>query len=202
MYIIRFVLVIFGLALFGSIYGQSPLYKTDSLKNFNRGFGYGAANLIEIASKNSSYRPQVYLDFTSKNSKGFYYRAGISLSYKRANQAGLIINEFVPTNITVGAEKHYYKKDFFFILGGDLFYSMSIRKSRLGPFQFDDYGVGVAPYIGAGYALRFDLSLFAQYEAGVGYFREFVGVGLVTQTTLALRFAAIRNLSFGIRHFF
>ena len=202
MYTIRIFLLSICLVFGVYSHGQNHLFKTDSLQNFSKGFGYGAANLIEIASKNSSYRPQIYLDFTSKTSKGFYYRAGISLSYKRVNQTGLIVNEFLPTNITIGAEKHYYHKDLYFVLGADLFYSMSVRKSRLGPFQFDDYGVGVAPYVGLGYALRNDLSLFTQYEAGVGYFREFVGVGLVTQTTLAVRFAPIRNLSFGVRHFF
>lgn len=205
MFIIRVVLIIgtiFFLSTFRGYKAQGNLYQTDSMQGYSKNFGYGVANLIEIASNNSGYRPQAYFDLSGKNSKNYFYRIGLSFSYRRNTQGTLPVNEIIPLNITFGAEKHYYRKNFYFVLGGDFFVSMSMRKARLGPFQFDDYGMGIAAYAGCGYALRRDLTLFTQFEPGIGYFREFVGVGTVARPTLAIRYAPMRNLSFGVRHFF
>jgi hypothetical protein len=181
---------------------QNSTNYSDTIGGFKQSFGYGVANLIEIASNNSGYRPQVYFDYARINSKGFYYRASISFSYRRFEQGNLFQHELIPFNITIGGEKYFYKQRFFFVLGADLFYSMSVRKSNLSPFQSDDFGVGIAPVLGTGFCLRENLSLFAQYEPGFGVFRSFVGVGNRTQATLTPRFAPMRNLSFGLRHFF
>ncbi len=183
-------------------WSQHDRYKTDSLSKFNRSFGYGISNLLEGITMSNAYRPQVYFDYAQYSSKKFFYRASISFNYSRSPQGNLTQHDFIPFNFTIGVEKHFYKNNFYFLVGGDLFYSMSLRKVRLSPFQGDDYGVGIAPYVGAGYALKENLSLFMQYEAGFGYFRDFVGIGNITRQTAVLRFAPLRNISLGLRHFF
>lgn len=185
-----------------TLWSQHDRYKTDSLSKFHRSFGYGVSNLLEGATMSNAYRPQVYFDYTQYSDKEFFYRVGISFNYSRRPQGNLTQHDFIPFNFTVGAEKHFYKNNFYFLVGGDLFYSMSLRKVRLSPFQGDDYGFGIAPYVGAGYALKENLSLFMQYEAGFGYFRDFVSIGNITRQTAVLRFAPLRNISLGLRHFF
>jgi hypothetical protein len=195
------LIVVFGLSIFNA-QSQNKINFSDTLNGFTQNLGYGVANLVEIISDNAGYRPQVYFDYARLSSKGFHYRAGVSFNYRRVAQGNVFQHEMIPFNIRIGGEKYFYKERFYFALGADLFYSMSVRKSNLSPFQGDDYGVGVAAVLGAGLCLRENLSLFTQYEPGVGLFRSFVGIGTRTQTTLTTRFAPIRNLSFGLRHFF
>lgn len=203
MFLIRRVQYIIAFLLFLNIANaQRSRDYSDTINGFKQNLGYGVANLAEIVSNNAGYRPQVYLDYARVNSNGFHYRVGISFNYRRVTQGNVFQHELIPFNVTLGGEKYFAKERFYFTLGVDLFYSMSLRKSQLSPFQGDDFGVGLAAVIGAGFCLRENLSLFAQYEPGVGYFRSFVGIGNRTQQTLEARFAAIRNLSFGIRHFF
>ncbi len=185
-----------------SIWSQHDRYKTDSLSKFNRSFGYGVSNLLESITMSNAYRPQVYFDYSQYSSKDFYYRASISFNYSRRPQGNLIQHDFIPFNFTIGAEKHFYKNNFYFVVGADLFYSMSLRKVRLSPFQGDDFGVGIAPLLGVGYALKENLSLFTQYEAGLGFFRSFASIGNIARPSAVLLFAPIRNVSFGLRHFF
>ncbi len=203
MFIIRkitFILLIFSFNALS--FGQKERSFSDTIQGFRQSIGYGVANLIEIASNQSGYRPQVYIDYARVNTKGFHYRVGVSFNYRRFEQGNLFQHELIPFNVTIGGEKYFYKQRFFFVLGADLFYSMSLRKSKLSPFQGDDYGIGIAPVLGAGLCLRENLSLFAQYEPGFGFFRSYVGIGTRTQQTLEAKFAPIRNLSFGLRHFF
>ena len=187
---------------FNQVKAQKAANYSDTLSGYTQNLGYGVANLVEIVSNNASYRPQVYFDYARVSSKGFHYRASLSFNYRCVAQGNVFQHELIPFNVTIGGEKYFYKNRYYFALGADLFYSMSVRKSRLSPFQGDDFGVGIAAVIGAGSCLRENLSLFSQYEPGFGLFRSFVGIGNRTQQTLVTSFAPIRNLSFGIRQFF
>lgn len=203
MSIIRKIKFIGALLLcFNIVSAQNTKNYSDTLNGFRQNIGYGVANLVEIVSNNAGYRPQVYFDYARINTKGFHYRVGVSFNYRRFSQGNVFQHELIPFNITMGGEKYFYKNRMYFVLGADLFYSMSLRKSKLSPFQGDDYGVGIAGVIGAGYCLRENLSLFAQFEPGFGYFRSFVGIGYRTQQVVEPLYAPIRNLSFGLRHFF
>ncbi len=198
----KLIILSFSLMLCLTIWSQRSNNFSDTLSGFQRNIGYGAAHLAEITTNNSGYRPQVYFDYGQSSGKGYHYKLGLSFNYSRTRNGNIFQHELIPFNIVIGAEKHFYKQKFYFVVGGSVFYSMSVRKARLGPFQGDDYGVGVAPNLGVGFCLRENLSLYSEYAAGIGYFRSFVGVGTLAVPTLAVNFAPIRNFSFGLRHFF
>lgn len=172
------------------------------VSSFNKSFGYGIGNLFNMVVDGEAYRAQVYLDYSVKKYTGLYYRIAVSSSYNSTTLGNIKEHEFIPFVLTFGVEKHFYKNRFYLAIGGDGFYSASLRYSRLSLITTDEMGVGVSGLIGGGFALREDLSIFCQYEVGVGMFRQFTNIGYVTAQTLRLKAPFIRNISLGMRHFF
>ena len=173
-----------------------------STSEYNKSFGYGVGNVFNMATDGEAYRAQIYLDYSVKKKEGLFYRVAVSSSYNSVPIGNIKEFQFIPFVLTFGAEKHFYKNKVFLVLGADGFYSSSLRYARLSGFTTDEMGVGVSGLIGGGVLLREDLSIFCQYELGVGMFRRFANVGYITQQTLAVQAPFIRNLSVGMRHFF
>lgn len=185
---------------FSSIYSSS-----DSSATYRRTIGYGVSNLIELYDI-INYRPGVYLEFSQKAPfDGWVYNVKFIGKYHLEVQNNVRYHEIIPFITTVGLERRVEFEKFQLILNANLFYSMSLRKSSIGGgsgFQGDDYGIGMSPGVNLSYPLRENLLLIGGVEYGVGFFREFVSVGTVTQPAMVLKGTAIRNLSFGIRHYF
>jgi len=173
-----------------------------STSEYNKIFGYGIGNVFNMATDGEAYRAQIYFDYSIKKDTGLYYRIAVSSSYNSVPLGNIKEYQFIPFVLTFGIEKHFYKNKVFLVLGADGFYSSSLRYSRLSRFTTDEMGVGISGLIGGGFLLREDLSLFCQYEVGLGMFRQFSSVGFITTQTLAVQAPFIRNLSVGMRHFF
>ncbi len=175
---------------------------SDSTETFKRSFGYGVSNLINLYDP-INYRPGIYLEFRQVAPfEGWSYNVRLIAQYRFENQNGVRYHELIPFVTTVGLERDIYLEKFIVSVNANLFYSMSLRKTSISGFQGDDYGVGISPGVNLSYPLRENLVLSAGLEYGVGFFREFVGVGTVTTPAMVLKGVAIRNLSFGIRHYF
>lgn len=192
------------LTLFSISFGVFGNNNTDSssVDQFKRSFGYGASNLLDLVNP-IGYRPGIYVEFGQDSPfDGWDYAFTLIGAYRFENQNNIRYHELIPFVITAGLEKNWYFEKVFISLNLNLFYSMSLRKTSISPFQGDDYGVGASPGLKINLPLRDDLVLNAGYEYGLGFFREFVGVGSVAVPAMVLRGRAIRNFSFGVRHYF
>ncbi|CAG5078864.1 hypothetical protein [Parvicella tangerina] len=190
-----------------SVAYSSFLAQSDSAAAYKRSFGYGVANLIELYDP-INYRPGIYLEFRQNSPiDGWRYNIKLMGRYRFENQNGVRYHELIPFVTTIGLERdiHLDFERLLLSVNANLFYSMSLRKSSIGGgsgFQGDDYGVGISPGVNASFFLRENLALHVGFEYGIGFFREFVSVGTVTRPSMVLKGVAIRNLSFGVRHYF
>lgn len=175
---------------------------TDSTATYKRNFGYGVSNTLQLFNF-STYVPGIYLEFGQRSPiEGLDYNIKLIGLYSLTNQGNVRTHSLVPFMVTLGLEKSWYLEKVIINLNANLFYSMSLRKGTLGPFQGDDYGVGISPGVNLGYPLKENLVVSAGIEYGLGFFREFVSVGTVTTQTMRLNYAPVRSLSLGIRHYF
>lgn len=170
--------------------------------NKHKSFGYGVSNLLELYDF-SNYHPGIYIEFGQVSPiENWDYNIKLIGNYQFTNQNNIRNHSFIPFRLTFGLERKVQLEKVFLSFNANLFYSMSLRKTSISGFQGDDYGVGVSPGVNINFPLREDLILSGGLEYGVGFFRDFVSVGTVTRQTMVLNYAAIRNFSFGIRHYF
>jgi hypothetical protein len=191
-----------GLIIVLISFSQKALASEDSTITYKRSFGYGVANLVELYDP-TNYLPGIYVEFGQASPiEGWQYNIKLIGHYRYLNQNNIRHHEFLPFVVTVGLERKWELEKFQIGFNANLFYSMSLRKTSISPFQGDDYGFGISPGVTVFYPLRDNLVLCGGLEYGAGLFREFVAVGTVTTPALRLKAAPIRNLSFGIRHYF
>lgn len=174
----------------------------DSTQSYKRQFGYGVANLIQLSDP-TNYKPRIYLDFAQAGPwQETFYRVSLLGEYRTYMDGNVRNHEIIPFIVSMGLEKVWKREKIAFGLGVALYYSMSLRKTTISTFQGDDYGVGIAPSAHLYIPLKENLSLTFAYQYGVGLYREFVGVGTVAAPSLVPRGDAIRDLSFGVVHYF
>lgn len=176
--------------------------QSDSTNENRRSFGYGVSNLLDLYDI-TNYRPGIYIEFGQVSPiEKWNYNIKFIGNYQYSNQNNIRYHSIIPFIVTLGLERIWEVGRIAISVNADLFYSMSLRKTSISGFQGDDYGVGLAPGINLHFPLRENLVLIAGVEYGVGFFRKFNSLGTVTTPSLVLDAAAIRNLSFGIRHYF
>lgn len=176
--------------------------QSDSIVENKRSFGYGVSNLLDLYDI-TNYRPGIYLEFGQVSPiEKWNYNIKFIGNYQYSNQNNIRYHSIIPFIVTVGLERVWEMGRIAISINADLFYSMSLRKTSISGFQGDDYGVGLAPGINLIFPLRDNLVLIGGAEYGVGFFRKFNSLGTVTTPSLVLDVTAIRNLSFGIRHYF
>lgn len=175
---------------------------TDSTAKYNRQFGYGVGNLFDLKDP-INYKPGIYFDFGQGTDwENVNLKVSMLGKYRTYMDGNVRQHEVIPFIVSVGLEKFWVREKLVLSVGASIYYSMSLRKSTISGFQGDDYGVGISPMINVMIPLKENLGLVFGYQYGIGLYREFNNLGTVTNATLVPKGEAIKNLSFGVMHYF
>jgi hypothetical protein len=168
--------------------------------------GYGTTNLPEIArigNATSPYIPGLYLEGGKHLGDMKFIKGGIYMrSNAQRNNQNLRTLNMLPMVLNVGMEKAWQFDRVILSAGIMGYLSMSTRYNRISRFRTDDYGVGIAPNLSIGIALRDDLVLKIQTEVGFGMYRVFQNVGFVTRMVVEPDIRMMKTLSIGLQHHF